>query len=85
MKLIMVSIIGKRSQSDSIGLSVRVSRKQQQALRFLSLCRMLVYHNGRSRVASMTLFGRLVRLENLLRKSVVSLMCESKEETRGLM
>ena len=33
----------------------------------------------------MALLGRVPRLESLLRKSVVSLMCESKEETRGLM
>ena len=33
----------------------------------------------------MALFGRVARLASLLRKSVVSLMCESKEATRGLM
>ena len=33
----------------------------------------------------MALFGRVVRLASFLRKSVVSLMCESKEATRGLM
>ena len=33
----------------------------------------------------MALLGRVPRLESLLRKSVVSLMCESKEETRGLI
>ena len=32
----------------------------------------------------MALAGRAARLESLLRKSVVSLMCESKEATRGL-
>ena len=38
-----------------------------------------------SRVTRIALLGRLPRLESLLRKSVVSLMCESKVETRGLM
>ena len=33
----------------------------------------------------MALLGRVARLESLLRTSVVSFMCESKEETRGLM
>ena len=43
------------------------------------------YNDETSRVTSMALLGRAARLESLLRKSVVSLMCESKEETRGLM
>ena len=38
-----------------------------------------------SRVTRIALLGRLPRLESLLRKSVVSLICESKVETRGLM
>ena len=73
----------KRSQSVSVGLSVRVSRKRQASIP--SLCGMLVYNDETSRVTSMALFGRVARLASLLRKSVVSLMCESKEETRGLM
>ena len=76
----------KRSQSVSVGmcLSVRVSRKLRQAS-IPSLCGMLVYNDETSRVTSMALFGRVARLASLLRKSVVSLMCESKEVTRVLM
>ena len=76
----------KRSQSVSVGmcLSVRVSRKRRQAS-IPSLCGMLVYSDETSRVTSKALFGRVARLASLLRKSVVSLMCESKEVTRGLM
>ena len=82
----MVSIMRKRSQSVSVGmcLSVRVSRKRRQAS-IPSLCGMLVYNDKTSRVTSMALFGRVARFASLLRTSVVSLMCESKEATRGLM
>ena len=43
------------------------------------------YSDETSRVTSRALFGRVARLASLLRKSVVSLMCESKEATRRLM
>ena len=43
-----------------------------------------MYSNETLRVTSMALLGGVARLESLLRKSFVSLMCESKEETRGL-
>ena len=81
----MVSIMRKRSQSVSVGmcLSVRVSRKRRQES-IPSLCGMLVYNDETSIVTSMALFGRVARLASL-RASVVSLMCESKEATRGLM
>ena len=46
---------------------------------------MLVYNDETSRVTSMALLGRVARLASLLRKSVMSLMCKSKEATRGLM
>ena len=46
---------------------------------------LLVYNDETSRVTSMALLGRVARLASLLRKSVVSLMFESKEATRGLM
>ena len=74
----MVIIMRKRSQSVSVGmcLSVRVSRKPRQAS-IPSLCGMLVY-NDAGNVES----ARLARLASLLRKSVVSLMCESKKATR---
>ena len=38
-----------------------------------------------SRVTRIAFLGRLPRLEGLLRMSVVSLMCDSKVGTRGLM
>ena len=82
----MGSIVCKRSQIVSVGMrwSVRVSRKRRQAS-IPSLCGMLVHNDETSSVTSMALLGRVPRLESLLRKSVVSLMCESKEETRGLI